>query len=386
MTKQPLPPGATIGLLGGGQLAQMLVHAGNAMGFRFVALDPNPECPAFFAGAEVIAAPYGDRAALAELAKRSDLVTYEFENVDVAGVEFLEAQVAVPQGSRLLALSQHRIREKTTLQAQGFPVTPFRVVESVAELQEAQNVLGPLMLKTVTGGYDGKGQRKITSASAVEASFGELSEKSAPPFIAEKLVEFERELSVVVARNPAGEVACFPVGENVHEKNILTLTRVPARINQQVEVQATALAQQVAHALDLVGVVGLELFLLPDQTLLVNELAPRPHNSGHYTQDACATSQFEQHLRAVANWPLGDPTLQTPVVMLNLIGGQLSGLLEQLDRLPANAHPHLYHKHEAREGRKMGHLNLTCTDPKAVLETLNSFGIWTPSLLKNALD
>jgi len=386
VTKQPLPPGATIGLLGGGQLAQMLVHAGNAMGFRFVALDPNPDCPAFFAGAEVIAAPYGDRAALAELAKRSDLVTYEFENVDVAGVEFLEAQVAVPQGSRLLALSQHRIREKTTLQAQGFPVTPFRVVESVAELQEAQNALGPLMLKTVTGGYDGKGQRKITSASAVEASLGELSEKSAPPFIAEKLVEFECELSVVVARNPAGEVACFPVGENVHEKNILTLTRVPARINRQVEALATRLAQQVAHALDLVGVVGLELFLLPDQTLLVNELAPRPHNSGHYTQDACATSQFEQHLRAVANWPLGDPTLQTPVVMLNLIGGQLSGLLEQLDRLPANAHLHLYHKHEAREGRKMGHLNLTCTDPKAVLETLISFGVWTPSLLKNALD
>ena len=386
MNRKPLPPGATIGLLGGGQLAQMLVHAGNAMGFRFVALDPNPECPAFYAGAEVLAAPYGDRAALAELAKRCDLVTYEFENVEVSGVEFLESRVLVPQGSRLLALSQHRIREKIILQEQGFPVTPFRIVRSVAELSVAHEALGPLMLKTVTGGYDGKGQQKITSAAAVESGFAELSRKTRPPFIAEELVEFERELSVVVARNPAGEIASFPVGENVHEKNILTLTRVPARINPLVEAQALRLAEQVAEVLSLVGVLGLELFLLPDNTLLVNELAPRPHNSGHYTQDACATSQFEQHLRAVAAWPLGATTLHTPVVMLNLIGEQLSGMLEQLDRLPAAAHLHLYHKHEVRAGRKLGHLNFTCDDPARLLETLNSYGIWTPSLLENALS
>ena len=385
MNHKLLPPGATIGLLGGGQLAQMLVHAGNAMGFHFVALDPNPACPAFFAGAEVLAAPYGDRVALAELAKRCDLVTYEFENVAVSGVEFLESQVSVPQGSRLLALSQHRIREKSTLQEQGFPVTPFWIVRSVAELMEAHEVLGPLMLKTVSGGYDGKGQQKITSAAAVEPSFAELSRKAELPFIAEALVEFKQELSVVVARTPSGEIAGFPVGENVHEKNILTLTRVPARINPLVEAQATRLAEQVADALSLVGVLGLELFLLPDNTLLVNELAPRPHNSGHYTQDACATSQFEQHLRAVAAWPLGATTLHTPVVMLNLIGDQLSRMLEQLDRLPAAAHLHLYHKHEIREGRKMGHLNFTCDDPARILETLNSCGIWTPSLLENAL-
>ena len=386
MNPKPLPPGSTIGLLGGGQLAQMLVHAGNAMGFRFVALDPNPECPAFFAGAEVISAPYGDRAALAELAKCCDLVTYEFENVAVSGVEFLESQVSVPQGSRLLALSQHRIREKSTLQEQGFPVTPFRIVDSLTELTAAHEALGPLMLKAVTGGYDGKGQRKIASAAGIEQGFGELTEIATPPFIAEKLVEFKRELSVVVARNPSGEVASFPVGENVHEQNILTLTRVPARIKPQVEAQAARLAEQVADALSLAGVLGLELFLLPDDTLLVNELAPRPHNSGHYTQDACATSQFEQHLRAVAAWPLGATTLHTPVVMLNLIGNQLPGMLEQLERLPASAHLHLYHKHEVREGRKMGHLNLTCSNPALVLEPLNSLGIWTPSLLQNALS
>jgi len=381
---EPIQPGATIGLLGGGQLAQMLVLAGHAMGFRFMVLEPNPDCPAALAGAEQITASYSDPEALAKLADSCQLVTYEFENVDAEAVSWLEKRVDVPQGSEILRIAQNRLREKKTLVRLNIPVAPFQKITTENELSLALKSLGELMLKTVTGGYDGKGQVSISKVEQIPEAFSTLY-STKTEIVAEQFVSFEREVSVIVARNRLGEISCFPVAENVHEKNILIISRIPARLDSRVREQAQLLAKQIAEGLELVGVLAVEMFVLPDGKLMVNELAPRPHNSGHFTQNDCATSQFEQHLKAITNFPLGSTEMYKPAIMLNILGEHLPLLLKRLKDLPSEAKLHLYGKQECRLGRKMGHLNLTADSPESLLEPLVKLGIWDKALLYKML-
>ena len=243
---------------------------------------------------------------------------------------------------------------------------------------------GELKLKTVTGGYDGKGQVRVSDTEQIPDAFNTLSQAKTE-IVAEQFVLFEKEISVIVARNRLGEVRCFPVAENVHEKNILTVSRIPARLVSKVSEQAQLIAKKIAVGLELVGVLGVEMFVLPGGKLLVNELAPRPHNSGHFTQNACATSQFEQHLRAITNLPLGSTELHKPAVMLNILGEHLPMLLKKLKDLPPEAKLHLYGKQECRYGRKMGHLNLTSDPLESLLDPLLKLGIWNEALLSRML-
>jgi len=381
---EPLQPGATIGLLGGGQLAQMLVLAGHAMGFRFMVFDPDTNCSAALAGAKQITASYTDSEALAKLADSCQVVTYEFENVDAEAVSWLEERVDLPQGSEILRIAQNRLTEKKSLAELKILIPPYQKITSEYELLHAMETFGELKLKTVTGGYDGKGQVRVSDTEQIPDAFNTLSQAKTE-IVAEQFVLFEKEISVIVARNRLGEVRCFPVAENVHEKNILTVSRIPARLVSKVSEQAQLIAKKIAVGLELVGVLGVEMFVLPGGKLLVNELAPRPHNSGHFTQNACATSQFEQHLRAITNLPLGSTELHKPAVMLNILGEHLPMLLKKLKDLPPEAKLHLYGKQECRYGRKMGHLNLTSDPLESLLDPLLKLGIWNEALLSRML-
>ena len=381
---EPLLPGSTIGLLGGGQLAQMLVLAGHAMDFRFIVLDPNQNCPAKLVGAKQIEAAYDDRDALTELANYSDVVTYEFENVNADAVAWLEQKVDLPQGSELLRISQNRLREKSSLQKLKIPVSPFKKIETEKDVFEAFSIFGDLMLKTVTGGYDGRGQVHISKKEQIPDAFASLS-IAKTEIVAEQFVLFEKEISVIVARNRLGEIICFPTAENLHKKKILTISRIPARLVPEVSEQAQIIAKKIAEGLQLVGVLGVEMFVLPDGKLLVNEIAPRPHNSGHFTQNACVTSQFEQHLKAITNLPLGSTELHKPAVMLNILGEHLPLLLKKLTDLPPEAKLHLYGKQDCRSGRKMGHLNITSDSLESLLDPLSKLGVWEADLLTRML-
>ncbi len=382
-------PGSTIGILGGGQLGRMTAIAGKNMGYRFVTLEPTADCPcAQVADGQVVGA-YNDPEALAEFAKRSDVVTYEFENVQSEAAAQLAAYTYVPQGSELLYTTQHRLREKRAVQNAGVPVTPFQAVSTLEDLKNAIEVFGlPIVLKTTTGGYDGKGQVIIRQSSQIEETFAQFATASRmvaekEPLIAEKFIPFEHELSVIVARNPNGDTRTFPISRNIHQHHILHLSIVPSGFSADVEERAKQIAIKIADALQLVGLVAVELFLTADGSLYVNELAPRPHNSGHYTQDACVTSQFEQHVRAVCNLPLGDSTLLSPVVMVNLLGQHLPKLFDHWakgelsdDNFGFAFKLHLYGKEEAKHGRKMGHLNLIGNDLDKMIQWITSSDIW----------
>ncbi|BBL80220.1 N5-carboxyaminoimidazole ribonucleotide synthase [Rubrobacter xylanophilus] len=373
-------PGSTIGVLGGGQLGRMLALAGGHMGYRFVVLDPTPDAPAGQVSGGQIVAPYGDREAARKLAAVSDVITYEFENVDAGVAQMLEREAYVPQGSRLLYTTQHRLREKRAVEGAGVPVAPYEPVRSEEDLRAALGRLGtPCVLKTATGGYDGKGQRVIRSESEARNAFSELS---GAELVLERFIRFRKELSVIAARTPEGEVATFPPAENVHAQNILHLSIVPARIPEEVQEEARRMAVRVAEALGVVGLVAVEMFWAGGDELYVNELAPRPHNSGHYTIEACTTSQFEQHLRAVCGLPLAPTTLLTPAVMVNVLGQHLEPLIRLLSagRLAASGgvvpKVHIYGKAEAKPGRKMGHVTLLAPDTGAALRWIERIGLW----------
>ncbi|QJC53572.1 5-(carboxyamino)imidazole ribonucleotide synthase [Paenibacillus albicereus] len=375
-------PGATVGVLGGGQLGRMLALAGSAMGYRFVALDPAEDGPAAQVGGSITAA-YDDRAAARELAERCDVITYEFENVDAGVAAMLMEQSYVPQGSELLYTTQHRLREKRAVEAAGARVAPYAEIRSEDELREATARLGlPAVLKTATGGYDGKGQWVIRSEEEIPAAYAELSRTGAD-LVLEQFIRFAKELSVIAARSSLGEVRVFPPAENVHVDNILHLSIVPARVAPEVLAEAERLALRIVEGLGAVGLVAVELFLTEDGGLYVNELAPRPHNSGHYTMEACRTSQFEQHVRAVCGLPLGDPSLLSPVVMVNLLGQHVEPAVARLsapdgeaERLGVAPKLHLYGKAEAKPGRKMGHVNVLAPDADAALAWIQGTGIW----------
>ncbi|HZG82720.1 MAG TPA: 5-(carboxyamino)imidazole ribonucleotide synthase [Brevibacillus sp.] len=372
-----IKPGATIGILGGGQLGRMIALAGRAMGYRFITMDPTPDAPCGQTADEQIVARYDDVEAAMRLAAASDVISYEFENVDAQVAEVLESKSYVPQGSRLLRITQNRIREKTAIQEMGIPVAPFRVVANLADLQQAVRELGlPAVMKTATGGYDGKGQWVLKREEELAEAYETLA-KAGTELIVEQFVPFELELSVIAARNPDGDLAVFPTAENVHQDNILHLSIVPARVSAEIRERAERIALTIVEKLDVVGLLAIEMFLTRDGQLYVNELAPRPHNSGHYTMEACATSQFEQHVRAVCNLPLGSTELLTPVVMVNILGEHLQPVLDRIDALPRSAKLHLYGKAESKEKRKMGHLNVLAPTVEEALSLIEKLEIWS---------
>jgi len=382
-TIKTILPGATIGVLGGGQLGRMLANAGSELGYRFVTLDPTSDGPMGQVSEQIVAA-YSDSEAARKLAQKSDVITYEFENVssEVAGMLMQESYV--PQGNKLLHTTQHRLREKRAIEAAGVQVAPYREITSVDDLRQAVAQFGtPSVLKTATGGYDGKGQWVIRSEAEIEEAFTTLS-KAKTELVLEQFIHFSKEISVIAARSPQGEVKVFPASENIHVNNILHLSIVPARISEELRKQAEQLALQIAEGLQAVGLIAVEMFVTEDGGLFVNELAPRPHNSGHYTMEACYTSQFEQHVRAVCNLPLGDPALRTPVVMVNVLGQHVKPLLERMaaeDHLAAElgvtAKVHLYGKADAVHNRKMGHVNVLAPTIDRAMQWIERTGIWT---------
>ena len=347
-----LSPGATIGILGGGQLGRMLSVAASRLGFKTHIYEPGANPPAGQVADRVTTAPYEDLAALSAFARSVDVITYEFENVPTASLDALEAIRPIRPNRRALAISQDRIPEKDFLTSLGLQTAPYARVTGAASLEAAMAKIGlPAILKTTRLGYDGKGQARIMTAAEAPAALAAMAGAEA---VLEGFVAFRFEASVIAARGLDASVACLDPGENVHKDGILHSTTVPARLSPSQRTDAVLLAARILNALDYVGVMGVELFVT-DTGLIVNEIAPRVHNSGHWTQQGCTVDQFEPHIRAIAGWPLGDGTRFADVTMENLIGDDMA-------RVPAlarekNTALHLYGKAEVKPGRKMGHVN-----------------------------
>lgn len=351
MTKQ-LAPGSVIGILGGGQLGRMLSVAASRLGLRCHIFEPGAVPPAGQVAERVVTAPYEDLAALQDFASAVDVITYEFENIPTAALDALEAHRPIRPGREALRVSQDRLTEKEFLSGLGLKTAPFADITDRASLDAAMAEIGtPAILKTRRFGYDGKGQVRLASVDDAESA---LEVMAGAPALLEGFVDFTHEVSVIAARGLTGEVVCFDPGENVHSDGILRTTTVPARLSTAQRTDAVLLAGRILNELDYVGVLGVELFVT-SQGLMVNEVAPRVHNSGHWTQNGCAVDQFEQHIRAVAGWPLGDGRRHSDVVMENLIGDDMTRVPD-LSR-ENNVSLHLYGKAEARAGRKMGHAN-----------------------------
>ena len=349
---EALPQGAVIGILGGGQLGRMLAVAASRLGLRTHVYDPAADCPAAALAGTATHAGWDDAAALAAFAAAVDVVTYEWENVPTAALDAIEAHVPIRPNRRALAVSQDRVSEKTFLNGIGLATAPWAEVTTAASLGAALDSIGcPAILKTARLGYDGKGQARIMAPEEAEAALAGMAGQVA---VLEGFVGFDREVSVIAARGLDGSVACFDPGENIHRDGILARTTVPAHLPPSLRSDAVLLAARILSALDYVGVMGVELFVTREG-LLVNEIAPRVHNSGHWTQNGCAVDQFEQHIRAIAGWPLGDGSRHSDVVMENLIGDDILRVPE-IAKEPGAA-IHLYGKAEARPGRKMGHVN-----------------------------
>ena len=347
----PLPQGANIGILGGGQLGRMLAVAASRLGLKAHIFEPGANPPAGQVADQVTTASYEDEAALRRFAQSVDVITYEFENIPTSALDILEQIRPIHPGRRALAISQDRLSEKEFLTGLGLKVAPYANVTSAAEAEAAAQSIGtPSILKTRRMGYDGKGQVRLKNVSDMEQAWQAMQ---GAPSVLEGFINFSNEVSVIAARTSDGQVACYDPGENVHREGILHSTTVPASLSAAQRMDAVLLAGQILNALDYVGVMGVELFVTADG-LIVNEIAPRVHNSGHWTQNGCDICQFEQHIRAVAGWPLGDGSRHSDMRMENLIGADM-------DRVPelrkTNAALHLYGKSEVKPGRKMGHVN-----------------------------
>ena len=351
-------PEATLGVLGGGQLGRMFTAAARSMGYKVIVLDPDPLSPAAALANQHLQKQFTDIDALNYLATQCAAVTTEFENVPVDALRHLETQCLVRPNSTAVAIAQDRIKEKTFIRDCGLATATFHPVGNAKELTAALlSIRLPAILKTVKFGYDGKGQRTITTPEQAHAAFDELGNI---PCVLEERVEIQRELSVLLARSSQGEVAVYPLAENVHVHGILDTSIVPARTSTDIMERATRMAQTLAVQLDYCGLLTVEFFLTRDNQLLINEIAPRPHNSGHYTLDACLTNQFEQQVRMLCGLSPGDTQLLSPVVMINLLGDlwqQGTPAWGNVFQHP-NAKLHLYGKHNARPGRKMGHCNI----------------------------
>ncbi len=372
LSNKVILPGQTIGIIGGGQLGRMMALSAKAQGFRIAVLDPTEDCPCGQVADITINGDYDDIEAIQKLAKVSDVITYEFENIDADCLQWLDENAYVPQGVKLLEITQDRVKEKVAIQNAGVEVAPYAVIEKEADINHYLNELGlPAVLKTARGGYDGKGQFVIRHEKEVPEAALLLQ---AGTCVLEKWVPFEKEVSVIVCRNANGETAVFPVGENIHRDNILHETIVPARISQKAKENAINKAIQLAQSFQLVGTLAVEMFLTSDD-LYVNELAPRPHNSGHYSIEACETSQFEQHIRAVCNWPLANTELLKPTVMVNILGEHQDGVIKKIPDVK-DWKIHLYGKKEAKQKRKMGHVTLLRPSIEEALSEIEQSEIW----------
>lgn len=357
-------PGGTLGMLGGGQLGRMFTIAARTMGYNVIVLDPDPESPAGELATDHICADYSDENALDYLANTCDAISTEFENVPSKSLEWLASKCTVRPGAHAVAITQDRIHEKSFLRDQGFPTAPFATITSNLDLTNALQIIQtPAILKVSRFGYDGKGQVTISKTANATQAWQALRQEAC---VLESRLALQTEVSVVVARGSDGTVATFPVAENQHVNGILDISIVPARVSEAVQHQARTMACAIAEKLDYIGVMAVEFFVLAGDRLVVNEIAPRPHNSGHYTLDACVTNQFEQQVRALCGLPLGDTRLLSPVVMVNILGNswQQDGHPPPWQHLfnHPNVKLHLYGKREARQGRKMGHFNVLGND------------------------
>ncbi|HAJ91281.1 MAG TPA: 5-(carboxyamino)imidazole ribonucleotide synthase [Gammaproteobacteria bacterium] len=362
-------PGASLGVLGGGQLGRMFTLAAHSMGYRIVVLDPDPHSPAGLIANQHIKADYRDRAALQMLGDECAAITTEFENIPADSLEFLERYCPVRPDAAAVRIAQNRIHEKTFIQEHGLATAPFAAIYEAADIEEAfAGLTPPLLLKTASMGYDGKGQLPVNTPDEARVAFGKMGNT---PCVLEELVELEREISVVLARNINAETAIYPVGENRHVNGILDTTMVPSGADPATTAAAINMARQLADAMNYCGVLAVEFFCTGQGELLINEIAPRPHNSGHFTADACETSQFEQQVRMMCGLTPGNTLLLSAVVMTNLTGdiwGDNEPAWQHVLNEPG-AHLHLYGKREARPGRKMGHINCLAGDVDSALET-----------------
>jgi 5-(carboxyamino)imidazole ribonucleotide synthase len=370
MTSGVILPGATLGVMGGGQLGRMFVHAAQRMGYFTAVLDPDAESPAGLVSHHHVHADYLDEKALARLADLSAAVTTEFENVPASALASLASRVPVGPGAQAVAIAQDRAREKAHFVRCGVPCAPHAVIESADQLQAVDGDLLPGILKTARLGYDGKGQIRVQTRGELAAAWDALGRV---PCVLEKLLRLAGECSVIVARARDGQMVNLPVQRNLHREGILAVTEVNAdAVPAKQALLAVGSAKAIAQGLEYVGVLCVEFFLLADGSLVVNEMAPRPHNSGHYSMDACDVSQFELQVRTLAGLPLVQPRQHSPALMLNLLGDlwfargetEASPPWQQVLSLPG-AHLHLYGKKSARKGRKMGHLNITAATPQA---------------------
>lgn len=377
MTKENLNPNAlpVVGIIGGGQLGKMLAQVAKRMGHRVIILDPTPECPAAQVSDEQLVAPYTDTEALKTLNEKADVITFEFENMPVDLLESHLDPERFVQGTKALAISQDRLAEKAFLRECGLKTAPYAKIESFEDLKEALEGMGyPAVLKTTRFGYDGKGQIVLESEADLKATKPLIDEQTC---ILEGFVPFEAEASVMVARNPQGEMTTLPIGENRHVNNILHASLVPAALPEATQDKMIQEAKTLCEALDYVGILGIEYFVCQDE-VLVNEIAPRPHNSGHYSIEACDFSQFNLHMRGVLNLPLPeDVQLLKPAVMVNILGQHLAAC-RKLENDPAfvRAQFHDYGKAEARVDRKMGHITELGADPEKLYQKFTATKIW----------
>ncbi|MFO1381890.1 MAG: 5-(carboxyamino)imidazole ribonucleotide synthase [Chitinivorax sp.] len=360
-------PNAMLGILGGGQLGRMFTMAARAMGYRVTVLDPDPDSPAGGLADVHICSKYDDPGALQMLVDTCAAITTEFENVPAESMRFLQSRMRVSPSAECVSIAQDRIKEKRYISNAGLGVAPFLAIEKADDLAQDMSGHLPGILKIARLGYDGKGQIRVQTGDEVKAAWQQMGSK---PCVLEKMLDLQTEISVIVTRSSADEVNTFPVAENQHESGILDISIVPARVPEAIAEQARQMALQLAQALDYIGVLAVEFFVLQDNTLLINEIAPRPHNSGHYTIDACLTSQFEQQVRAMCALPPGDTHLLSPVAMVNLLGDIWRDDEPAWDKLLSEPHAklHLYGKKEARIGRKMGHFNVLADNADSALQ------------------
>ncbi|GKQ42589.1 N5-carboxyaminoimidazole ribonucleotide synthase [Companilactobacillus sp. RD055328] len=369
-----IKPGQTIGIIGGGQLGQMMTLSAKEMNFKVIVLDPSHNCPASTVADEVIEAEYDDIEEIIKLSKRCDVLTYEFENVDVKTINKVKENTYVPQGTKALEISQNRVMEKEFLKRHNHPIADFVEIKDKTNLKKYIDEVGiPCILKTATGGYDGHGQVVINSEKDIEKASSLLASKAR--LILEKVVDFKMEVSVIISRNESGDTAIFPIIENQHRENILHISITPARITKEMEQLINKNAEEIATNLELVGTMGIEFFIDKNNKLYVNEIAPRPHNSGHLTIEACDFSQFDLHIKGICNMALQRPQLLKSAVMINVLGQHIDQVKDLL--IQENAwHYHDYGKQESRHNRKMGHVTLLTDDVEKTIKELKETKIW----------
>jgi 5-(carboxyamino)imidazole ribonucleotide synthase len=364
---QPIVPDAMLGMLGGGQLGRMFTLSARSMGYRVTVLDPDAESPAGALADVHIRAAYDDSDALRRLAETCAAVTTEFENVPADSLRFLESQVRVAPSSACVSIAQDRIIEKRYINQAGLQTAPFIVIESLEDIEQDLSCCLPGILKVARLGYDGKGQIGVDSVADVHAAFAQMQNK---PCVLERKLDLKAEISVILTRVGPQQSVCFPVAENRHSDGILDISIIPARVDASIADLAEAMAQKLAEAMDYIGVLAVEFFVLADGSLVINEIAPRPHNSGHYTLDATLCSQFDQQVRALCGFAPASTKLLSPVVMVNLLGDVWGANAPAWRRLLSadNVHLHLYGKKTARPGRKMGHFNVLSEDVDTALQ------------------